>query len=1468
MDVDEDEPFVVDENGNAVDYGENDEDINSENSSIKDQLKNNGLMTKLLQNMAKAGNKKNNNEGVDKNLVKNKQKDINNLINGLDEDDDDDENSNIDINIMKNNNNNIIANMPKYIPQFKENNNDEDIDMDNNIISNEQQPIPLNISNNTKPNLSRLHSRPIKNINKPSQNLIDSNPITPIKRSRLNQIRSGTTISHKLNNTGNSNNDLINTPNIIEPQQKSEIFSNNNSNNNKTEFSPYTAQKFIQNRPINPNSVLNSSTISMRNSTSALLPTQKDGSIIIYWYDAIEESINRKPSVTLFGKILEPNLETYSSISIVIKNIERTIFILPKPEFENNMVEVYNEFEKLRKSRFPQIKDFKCKEEVKKYCFELPIDHDVEHKLLKIKYKAEYGTITNNNLSASTFDYIFGKNASLLENIMLSIKLKGPSWLKIKNFTYGTGFTNTWSKFEVIIDDYHNIEVLTKKNCNNFNINFIPPFRIMSLSIKTIPVKNENEIFCIAISLKDEYHVEDEKGNNNVNQYRPIVFMRIINNKLPIYKDRKNLPFANIGINDFQSTFGEGNLQNAANENALISQFINKLYQFDPDIIIGHNLYGGHLSSLLSRINKLKSPNWSRISRFKREVLPKFLQNSNLSNEYIRSCFAGRLICDTFMSTREILSKETNYDLRYLTEKYFNKNIPEIDINAVLNTFNSIQEIERILQITLDESFYSMVLMDKFQILPLTKQLTEIAGNLWIKSLQCSRASRCEALMLHEFLEHGYIFPDKFHKGEIHDEDNEEGDEYESEDGNNLNDFGNRQVGRGRKRRKPQYSGGLVLDPHPGLYDQIILVLDFNSLYPSIIQEYNISFETVIRKSSQNFVYNKNNNNKNNKKDKNKNNKNNNNNNNNDNENENNKNNEEENENDEENSNDDNESHIEISDNKIKPIKKKAILPSVLEYLVKSRNSVKNQQKNEKDPFKYNLLDIKQKALKVTANSLYGYLGYKNSRFFAKAIASLITGTGRRILKNAANIVEKKHNLQIIYGDTDSVMVNTMTNDLQEAVEIGKKLRDSISRQYKLLIMDIDGVFKSMLLLKKKKYACLKFLPPYGNSENTKCIREIKGLDLVRRDWCPLSKETGSQILDCILSGENKDDIIHNILDCLKTVAKNIDENKFDIKEYCITKQLAKNIDEYNDLKALPHVRVAKRLKEKNIDVNVKVNSFIPYIVCLPKNDDNNIYNNNKSIAERCFHPKEIENDSTLKIDFNWYKENQILSVVKRLVQHIQEINQNQLCEMLGIKNKNYYDNNNNNINNNYNNNNKNNNEFKFFGITVKNGIEIKCSNCNKINKINYISYRYECIQKIIQCGYCNNIEKNYVKLRNIFLNNIKKNIFNYYKRKTMCIKCKENINTLFCRNRCTDESCRGLMQIEVNEEEVSNEIKFYKILICGENNDNNDNGIIKEFDEGMKRIKKVVEDVEDKILYNKVDLGKLFNFLNFDYNK
>ena len=62
--------------------------------------------------------------------------------------------------------------------------------------------------------------------------------------------------------------------------------------------------------------------------------------------------------------------------------------------------------------------------------------------------------------------------------------------------------------------------------------------------------------------------------------------------------------------------------------------------------------------------------------------------------------------------------------------------------------------------------------MDKYMILPLTKQLTSIAGNLWIKSLQASRASRCEMLLLHEFHDKKYLLPDKYHKGPVSEENN------------------------------------------------------------------------------------------------------------------------------------------------------------------------------------------------------------------------------------------------------------------------------------------------------------------------------------------------------------------------------------------------------------------------------------------------------------------------------------------------------------------------------------------------------------------------------------------------------------------------------------------------------------------------------------------------------------------------
>lgn len=105
--------------------------------------------------------------------------------------------------------------------------------------------------------------------------------------------------------------------------------------------------------------------------------------------------------------------------------------------------------------------------------------------------------------------------------------------------------------------------------------------------------------------------------------------------------------------------------------------------------------------------------------------------------------------------------------------------------------------------------------------------------NLRNKTLNGGRAERNEYILLHEFHRLKFICPDKLYgkKAATAAKVEKEGEEGEG--------------GKSTKGKKDKYKGGLVFEPKRGLWDKYILVMDFNSLYPSIIQEYNIDFTTV-----------------------------------------------------------------------------------------------------------------------------------------------------------------------------------------------------------------------------------------------------------------------------------------------------------------------------------------------------------------------------------------------------------------------------------------------------------------------------------------------------------------------------------------------------------------------------------------------------------------------------------------------
>ena len=90
----------------------------------------------------------------------------------------------------------------------------------------------------------------------------------------------------------------------------------------------------------------------------------------------------------------------------------------------------------------------------------------------------------------------------------------------------------------------------------------------------------------------------------------------------------------------------------------------------------------------------------------------------------------------------------------------------------------------------------------------------------------------------------------------------------------------------------------------------------------------------------------------------------------------------------------------------------KAIMPSILQELLKARKDTRKQIEKTDDDFMKNVLDKRQLAYKVTANSLYGQLGAKTSTFYEPDIAASTTATGRLLLTYAKRVVEE------CYGDT------------------------------------------------------------------------------------------------------------------------------------------------------------------------------------------------------------------------------------------------------------------------------------------------------------------------------------------------------------------------------------------------------------------------------------------------------------------
>lgn len=165
-----------------------------------------------------------------------------------------------------------------------------------------------------------------------------------------------------------------------------------------------------------------------------------------------------------------------------------------------------------------------------------------------------------------------------------------------------------------------------------------------------------------------------------------------------------------------------------------------ELHELDSEVLVGHNISGFDLDVFLHRVQACRVPStmWSKIGHLKRSTMPKHTKGSSVfgwgASPGIMSCISGRLLCDTYLCSRDLL-KEVSYSLAHLAKTKLNKNRKEVAPHDIPEMFQSSKSLMQLIEYGETDARLSMELMFQLNILPLTRELTNISGNLWHKTL-------------------------------------------------------------------------------------------------------------------------------------------------------------------------------------------------------------------------------------------------------------------------------------------------------------------------------------------------------------------------------------------------------------------------------------------------------------------------------------------------------------------------------------------------------------------------------------------------------------------------------------------------------------------------------------------------------------------------------------------------------------
>ncbi|KAF6205856.1 hypothetical protein GE061_020030 [Apolygus lucorum] len=480
-----------------------------------------------------------------------------------------------------------------------------------------------------------------------------------------------------------------------------------------------------------------------------------------------------------------------------------------------------------------------------------------------------------------------------------------------------------------------------------------------------------------------------------------------------------------------------------SSEKDMYSKFISIIHHHDPDIFAGYEIEMSSWGYLIHRGYVIGMNMCSELSRL--SVNPSFkVDLEQLRMRDFDMKISGRILLNVWRMMKHEVSL-MSYSFENMAYHILHTRVPHYSHQTLTLWWNHLSSKKRILTIKyyLTRVRGIVKLLDSLNLIGRTSEMASLFGIQFYEVLSRGSQFRVESMMIRlaKPLNYVAVSPDVQQRADM---------------------------------RAPACLP-LIMEPESRFYSDPVIVLDFQSLYPSMMIAYNYCFSTCLGRVEEiievdRFKFGC--------------------------------------------------TELTINPKELNGMKdsihispagvafvgssvRKGVLPCMLDEILETRLMVKKSMKAHKNnKILHRVLDARQMGLKLIANVTYGYTSANFSgRMPCIEVGDSVVSKGRETLERAIKLVKEtaRWKAEVVYGDTDSLFVLCPGRSRQEAFAIGQEISDAVTNSNPRPVkLKLEKVYQPCILQTKKRYVGYMYETP----DQEMPIFEAKGIETVRRDGC------------------------------------------------------------------------------------------------------------------------------------------------------------------------------------------------------------------------------------------------------------------------------------------------------------------------------------------------------------------------------